>query len=346
MIRRGHNIAIALIHHYRGGSEAGLSDALSSLNIGSNQSKSNDEEKEATDDINTAIICANCGKEGPEDDMSSCNKCDLVQYCNASCKKKHKSKHKKKCERRAAELFEEALFKEHPGEECLICMLPLPVPAYGNHTGMTFRSCCGKRICDGCIYAMRKTGGKNMKLCPFCKTPNAISEEEEVARVKKLMEKGNGDAFNLIAGYYAQGILGMSQDRAKANELYLKAGELGCDKAYFNLGNSYYYGWGVAIDTKQAKHYWELAVMNESIKARHNLGATEYNNGNYDRAYKHLVLAARAGYTKSLDLVKHGFMNGHVKKDQYANTLHEYQKRQDEAKSEARDKARALSNLF
>ena len=72
LIRRGHNIAIALIHHYQGGSEAGLSDALSSLNIGSNQSKSNDEEKEATDDINTAIICANCGKEGAEDDMSSC----------------------------------------------------------------------------------------------------------------------------------------------------------------------------------------------------------------------------------------------------------------------------------
>ena len=50
-----------------------------------------------------------------------------------------------------------------------------------------------------------------------------------------------------------------------------------------------------------------------------------------------------AGATKSLDLVKHGFMNGHVTKDQYANTLHEYQKSQDEAKSEARDKARALS---
>ena len=35
-------------------------------------------------------------------------------------------------------------------------------------------------------------------------------------------------------------------------------------------------------------------------------------------------------------------MDGHVTKDQYANTLREYQKSQDEMKSEARDKARAI----
>ena len=32
------------------------------------------------------------------------------------------------------------------------------------------------------------------------------------------------------------------QDWSKANELYLKAGELGCADAYFNLGNSYQWG--------------------------------------------------------------------------------------------------------
>ena len=47
-------------------------------------------------------VCANCGKEGS--DLNICNKCQMVKYCNAACKKKHRSKHKKKCERRMAEL--------------------------------------------------------------------------------------------------------------------------------------------------------------------------------------------------------------------------------------------------
>ena len=147
--------------------DADLSEDLSLLNIGSSNNESNNnEEKEAittstdTENKNTTTIllfCANCGKEGG-DNMNSCNKCDLVVYCNAACKKKHRSRHKKKCEKRAAELYDEKLFKDSPPpEECPICMMPPPL--YGNHTGMTFHSCCGKRICDGCIYAMRETGG-------------------------------------------------------------------------------------------------------------------------------------------------------------------------------------------
>jgi len=36
--------------------------------------------------------CANCGKEGKNDDMNICNKCKKVKYCNATCKKKHRKK--------------------------------------------------------------------------------------------------------------------------------------------------------------------------------------------------------------------------------------------------------------
>ena len=78
-----------------------------------------------------------------------------------------------------------------------------------------------------------------MKLCPFCKAPPERSPEEEVKRLHKLMEKGNATAFEHLGGFYAQGILGMSQDRARANKLYTKAGELGCAAAaaaYYNLG--------------------------------------------------------------------------------------------------------------
>ena len=53
------------------------------------------------------------------------------------------------------------------------------------------------------------------------------------------MENGSSEAHNQLASNYAQGTNGMPQDWAKANELYVKAGELGCAEGYYRLGNSY-----------------------------------------------------------------------------------------------------------
>ena len=202
--------------------------------------------------------CASCGKEGNSDDMNTCNKCRMVKYCNAACKKKHRSKHKKACERRIAELHDEKLFKDSPPlEECPICMEPLPI----NNQSM-FKSCCGKIICCGCIYTMKMSEGKD--ICAFCRTPDARSDEGNLNRTKKLMNRGNGDACYQLAGCYANGDLGLQQDYREANKLYLKGGELGCADAYHNLGvhyNNYDNGLGVGIDQEKAKHYYELAAM-------------------------------------------------------------------------------------
>ena len=100
----------------------------------------------------------------------------------------------------------------------------------------------------------------------------------------------------------------------------------------------------MAINKKKAMHYYEIAAMNGHVLSRHNLGATEYNNGNRQRAMKHFILAANAGDDDSLDMVKKGFMAGYVTKEQYANTLREYQKSQDEMTSDARDKALTARN--
>ena len=128
----------------------------------------------------------------------------------------------------------------------------------------------------------------------------------------------------------------MPHDRAKANELYLKAGGLGCADAYYNLGALYAIGEGVEVDEEKAKHYYELAAMNGSVNARFNLACAEGQAGNYQRALKHFILAARAGHEEALGMVKQVFMGGFVTKDEYANTLRVYQKSQDEMKSEMR----------
>ena len=289
---------------------------------------------------NITILCAACGKEGGADSMNICNKCKIVHYCNVACKKKHKSKHKKKCDRRVAELHEVALFKElSPPEECPICFLPMPI----DDAQSMFKPCCGKKICMGCIHAIALEGarkGKKKKLacgiCAFCRTPPPSSMNEEVKRLQNLMESGNADAYHQLACYYANGRLGLQQDWVKANELWLKAGELGCANAYSRLGYSYANGMGVEADKKKANHYWELAAMMGDVMARYNLGALESEAGNHERTYKHMSIAARAGHTESLDAVKIGFSNGHVTKDEYESTLRAYHERQTEMKSDTR----------
>ena len=241
--------------------------------------------------------------------------------------------HKKACKKRAAELHDEALFKEPPPrEDCPICFLPLP---FGSND-RKFHSCCGKLICNGCIYAMWVNDGD--ELCPFCRAPTPTTNAETFKRLKKLVEAKNAYAFFVLGGYYATGD-GVPHDIEKSNELWLKAGQLGCSDAYHNLGVAYNNGRGVEIDKKKAKHYYELAAMNGCVRARHNLGCMEGRTGNDHRAYKHCMLAAKAGHKESLDKAKQGFMDGYVTKDEYANTLRAYQKIQDEMKSDDRDKA-------
>ena len=277
--------------------------------------------------------CASCGKECNSKDMNTCNKCKMVKYCNAACKKKHRTKHKKKCDRRVAELHEEALFKDPPPrEECPICLIPTLTAEQS-----IFMPCCGKMVCCGCIYAMEMSEGKD--LCAFCRMPPPSSDEVSIQGVKKLMNKDNAEAFNQLARAYSDGVLGMPQNHEKANELYLKAGELGCVDGYYNLGISYDRGDGVKSDGNKAKHYHELAAMGGCVEARNTLGVVEWNSGNYDRACKHFTIAAKDGYKKSLDNVKIGFMKGVVTKDEYANTLREHHERQKEMKTNAREEA-------
>ena len=117
----------------------------------------------------------------------------MVKYCNRDCQISHRKQHKKECKKRAAEIYDEKLFKEVEPDECPICMLSLPSVA----DETTFKSCCGKRICHGCIYAIEMSEGKD--LCAFCRTPPIVSEEEEIERVNKLVDKGNAEACFLLA---------------------------------------------------------------------------------------------------------------------------------------------------
>ena len=76
---------------------------------------------------------------------------NLTHARHVSCQKAHRS-HKTECRRRAADTHDENLFKQPPQpEDCPICSLLLPSMRTG--TRSRYQSCCGIRICSGCIRA-------------------------------------------------------------------------------------------------------------------------------------------------------------------------------------------------
>ena len=307
-----------------------ISEMLSQQNI-----------RDLSSNDNGVSACANCGKEG--DNLNICNKCKEATYCNAACKKKHRSKHKKECERRVLELHDEALFEEPPPEhgDCPICFLRLPIM----DTGRRYMSCCGKIVCTGCCYADVYDNLGNViadEKCPFCRTPDPISEKEVIERRKKRMKVGDALAFFSMGNYYDRGECGLPQDSAKAIEYWHKAGKV----AYTNIGLAHDNGDGVERDEKMARHYLELAAMEGIAVARYNLGVNEYNAGNYDRALKHLMIAVRGGFTQSVKEIQRMYKEGRVTKDQYANALRSHQAYINEIKSDQRDKAAEFRNDY
>ena len=298
------------------------------------------------------IICANCGKEGAN--LNICNKCKAVTYCNASCKKKHRSKHKQECERRVAELCEEELERERradelhdielfkqppPPDDCPICMLPLPTL----ETGKRYKSCCGKKICSGCIHAVRIRD--SVGLCPFCRTPTP-TPEGTIEQYNKRGEMKDAKAMYGLGCWYAHGSRGLPQDYNKALELWHQAAKLRNATAYYGIGFAYNNGDGVERDEKKAVHYWELAAMGGDAMARHNLGCFDWQAGNMGWAVKHHMIAVSFGDNDSLEKIKRMFKNGYVTKEDYAKALHVYQAYLVDIKSAQRDEAAATHEYF
>ena len=292
---------------------------------------------------NIPNICANCGKgEESTNSLKACTACKLVKYCNRDCQIAHRPQHKKECKRRAAELHDEKLFKQPPLQygDCPICFLRLPTL----RTASTYKSCCGKVICNGCAYAPVYDDKGNViteKTCPFCRLPISISDEEENERIKRRVESGDAEAIYNLGQFYANGYYGFPHDQAKALELWHQAGKLGNSRAYHNIGSAYYFGNGVEMDTKKAWHYYNLAAMGGDVKARNNLGVEEVNAGNYDRALKHFMIAVKDGGNDSLETMQKMYSNGLATKDDYKKALESYQEYLNEIKSDQRDKVAA-----
>jgi hypothetical protein len=302
--------------------------------------------------------CADCGKEGGGVSLKVCKSCMTVKYCNAECQKKHWPKHKKECKLRAAELRDEALFKDPPAkEDCPICFLPMPgkliccvslppatilsVPIFDfmiANEGLEdkemeeYYPCCGKSICKGCVHSLRKSG--NNARCPFCNSDRRSKTDGElVEELRKRAEANDAASICLLANFHYHGFNGLQQDHAKAMELLTRAAELGCSKAHGSLGDIYNEGG----DIKKAKFHFEAAAMAGCEVARKNLGVLEATSGNMEQAMKHWTIAASSGHYTAMHHLRRAFEHGIVSRESINSTLEVYNNSCAKMRSEARD---------
>ena len=241
------------------------------------------------------------------------------------------------------EISDAELFKQPPPrEDCPICFMRLPFL----NTGWRYMSCCGKEICSGCFYAQVYDNQGNIvakRVCPFCRTPTPTSKNEAIKREKKRVDLGDPMAIYNTGMYYRDGTNGFPQDHTKALELWHRAGELGCARAYISIGYAYDKGRDVEVDKEKAKHFYGLAAMKGDADARYNLATTEKNAGNINRALKHYMIAVQGGDSVSLDTIKVLYKYELATKENYTKALRAYQEYLNEIKSPQRDEAAATN---
>jgi len=285
--------------------------------------------------------CAACGdSDDGGGSLKACTGCNLVEYCNRTCQAAHWSAHKKACKERAAELFDEKLFKQPPpNEDCPICYLRLPIVL----VQCMYQTCCGKILCRGCVHAHSVAAADTERFkCVFCRSVATSSEEVLIEKMKKRAEANDAWAMFNLGRYYERGMMGLRQDHAKALDLFQKSAKLGHDFAHFLLSTIYHKGDIVEKDTRKAIYHGQLAAMAGNVNARYNLGCAEHNAGNMDRAYKHWMISANDGYDLSMKLFQEGYRKGFVTKHDYAKTIRAYGNSIDEMKSDDRDRDAAV----
>ena len=128
-----------------------------------------------------------------------------------------------------------------------------------------------------------------------------------------------------------------------AFEFLTKAARLGNASAHFNLSVMYKKGEGVEKDEKMAVYHAEEAAIAGHPTARFNLGVIEWNNGSKERAMKHChwIIAAKLGKANSVEMLKKGYKEGSVRKDDFDAALRAHQAAVDAMKSPQREAAHA-----
>jgi hypothetical protein len=136
--------------------------------------------------------------------------------------------------------------------------------------------------------------------CFLCRTPQAKSFAEGLARLRRHVENEQPEAMKQLGDCYNNGGYGLVKSSKKAAKLYLRAAELGQVNAMVELGNLYDTGGtGVKRDRKKAIKMFRTAADRGNAIAQSSLSTSLSVDGQYMESFRYCKLAADQGYTQA-----------------------------------------------
>ncbi len=280
-------------------------------------------------------VCASCGIAAVDNiKLKDCDDgCDLVKYCSDGCQDNHREQHEEACKKRVEQLRDVDLFTQpdeiYPGE-CPLCCLPMSIDLQKS----MLMHCCTQRICLGCYWANKKRemGANMVQRCAFCREPEPKSKKETEEMLMVRANKNDPVAMCAVGKKYRD-----KGNYRKALKYFTKAAELGDVDSHYELAAMYKKGRGVNTDEIKEVYHLEQAAIGGEPWARYQLGMVEWNKGRYDRAKKHLIIAANIGYHDSLRRLLELHVGGHATKEDCNGALRAYQAAVEETKSRERE---------
>ena len=200
-------------------------------------------------------------------------------------------------------------------------------------------SCCCKRICYGCDHANknREDERRLQQKCAFCRTAFPETKEENIEQLMKRIEANDPVALcQRGAEKHKEG------DYKSAFEYSARAAAMGDSEAHYQLSILYHIGQGIEKDEKKELYHSKEAAIAGHHMARFNLGFMEAENGRFERAAKHWIIAAKLGDQRSLDGVKALYKNGDLSKEDFTAALRGHKAAIDAMKSPQREEAEKI----
>ena len=139
--------------------------------------------------------------------------------------------------------------------------------------------------------------------CLMCRSGCSLSDEEEMARMQKWVDKGRHWAQQMMATYLCEGQC-IKQDYVRSAELYLLSANQNNGVSQSCLGTMYDKGLGVEQSFTKAFHWYEKgAVEQHNEAAQYNLGSL-YEDGqgcvqSLSKAVEFYKLSADQGYSQA-----------------------------------------------
>jgi len=188
-------------------------------------------------------------------------------------------------------LSEDELFKRPEREECPICFMPLSFELDKN----SFRVCCGKLLCQGCVYAIIQN--EHSCPCPFCRKSPYKSNEEYIQWLQKLVANKHPLALLQMGLHYNAGDFVSARNVTKAVELWEESGH---HHAYLNLA----YHFRRIGRSDKFRPYLEKAATLGNIQARTLLGILDQKEDRCSLSIKHLTISAEYGDETAMKLMR------------------------------------------